>query len=292
MVFDTDGSLYMTNADDGWVAQVLKSGQAHFISPGGMIAATGLAVMPGPNNQEALYQADLFRLREFNATNGRQENVYKGYLVPENLDDLILPMNVTADGNDLIICSWFSPGLQVWNPEEGVKESYPHFETPIDAARVGGQLVASDLLRGGVIKVSDESVIAPLYVASGLATDGTTLWAADWATGDIWEIDFTGGTAQTPSLLASGLQQPEGLALDGNGGLLVMETGTSSLRRVDLDDGTISTVMDNIEPGGPALPGTPPTWGFDGVAVGPSGDIYVTGGAENIIYKIPNNKLR
>ena len=105
MVFDTDGSLYMTNADDGWVAQVLKSGQAHFISPGGMIAATGLAIMEGPNNQDLLYQADLFRLRAFNATNGRQVDVYKGYLVPESPDDLILPMNLTADGNDLIICS-------------------------------------------------------------------------------------------------------------------------------------------------------------------------------------------
>ena len=48
MVFDEDGSLYMTNNDEGWVAEILSSGEARIISPGGMIVPQGLAVMTGP----------------------------------------------------------------------------------------------------------------------------------------------------------------------------------------------------------------------------------------------------
>ncbi len=71
MTFDDDGSLYMTNNDEGWVAEILPSGQARYISPGGVIAPQGLAVMSGPNNQDMLFEADLFRLRQFNGTSGQ-----------------------------------------------------------------------------------------------------------------------------------------------------------------------------------------------------------------------------
>ena len=36
MTFDEDGSLYMTNNDHGWVAEILPSGQARDLSPGGV----------------------------------------------------------------------------------------------------------------------------------------------------------------------------------------------------------------------------------------------------------------
>ncbi|QBA65329.1 hypothetical protein [Muriicola soli] len=155
MTFDDDGSLYMTNNDEGWVAEILKSGQARILSPGGIIMPQGLAVMEGSNNQDILYEADLFQLRQFNGTSGQQQNNYKGYLIPvvpeKGLASLILPMNVTADGDDLIITSFFSPGLQVWNPNEGVIENYaaPQIDAPVDATRVQGEIYVNDVGLGG-----------------------------------------------------------------------------------------------------------------------------------------------
>ena len=143
MVFDEDGTLYMTNNDEGWVAEILKSGQARIISKGGMIQPQGLAVLSGPNNKDIVYAADLFLLRQFDGKSGQQLNDYKGYLVPiepeVGVASLILPMNVSADGVNLIISSWFSSAVQVWNPDPliGVKLIEPvtkkiksHKETP------------------------------------------------------------------------------------------------------------------------------------------------------------------
>ncbi|MBT8271895.1 MAG: hypothetical protein HKO90_07915 [Flavobacteriaceae bacterium] len=291
MTFDTDGRLYMTNNDYGWVAEILKSGQARYISPGGFISAQGLAVLQGPDGKDALYAADLFRLRQFNVKSGQEENNFKGSLVPEGPESLILPMNVSADGDNLVISSWFSAGVQVWNPEDGVLESYPNLPVPIDAVRVNGDIIVSDFGLGGVVYASDNSPIASLEAASGLATDGETLWAADWGSGDVWQIEFDESGPTTTELLASGLVNPEGLALDGAGGMYVVESGASRLSRIDLASGNVTPLVDGLELFGTGL-GAPPTWKFDGVAVGSNGDVYICGSGANVIYRIKKNKFK
>jgi len=84
---------------------------------------------------------------------------------------------------------------------------------------------------------------------------------------------------------------PEGLAWDKEGGLLVVESGASRLSRIDLATGAVSKIADGLKLSAPGidLEGYPPTWAFDGVAVGQSGDIYVSGGGKNVIYRISKN---
>ena len=290
LAFDKDGTLYISNADFGWIVEILPSGQSRTISRGGMIGPMGVAVLQGSNKKDAVFVGDLFRMRNFNGLTGKEEEVYKGYLVPEP-DKLTMPFSVQADGENLIVSSWFSELVQVWSPESDQvvnNEEYP-MVFPIDAVRVNGDIVVSDLGLGGVVKASDYSPIATLNVASGLATNGVTLWAADWATGQIWQIDFDGDTPQTPVEVASGLSFPEGLAFEKEGSLVVVETGTSNLSRIDLSKNAgenVTTIVEGLELSGPSLPGSIPTWWFDGVAVGPSGDIYVSGGGANVLYRV------
>lgn len=285
LAFDSDGTLYISNADFGWIVEILPSGRARTISRGGMIGPQGVAVLTGSKNKDAVFVGDMFRMRNFNGLTGKEEKVYKGYLVPE-ANKLTMPFSVQADGENLIVSSWFGEVVQVWSPQtDQVIDQYT-MAVPIDAVRVNDQIVVSDLGLGGVVKASDSSPIATLAVASGLATNGVTLWAADWATGQIWQIDFDGDTPQTPVEVASGLSFPEGLAFEKEGSLVVVETGTSSLSRIDLNTGEVTTLVENLELSGPALEGSVPTWWFDGVAVGPSGDIYVSGGGANALYRV------
>ncbi len=291
MTFDDDGTLYMTNNDEGWVAEVFPNGQIRYISPGGMILPQGLAVMAGPNNQDMLFEADLFRLRQFNGTSGQQEEVFKGFLInPPTLDLPILPMNISAAGNKLVVSSWFSGGVQVWdistNPAT-VEDIYV-MPVPIDAVQIGEDIIVSDFGLGGVVNASQgNAMIKDLNAASGLATDGETLWAADQASGEIWQIDLSDPSSAI--VVASELQGPEGLALDNEGRLLVVEATASVLSRIDLITGNITTLAEGLDLYGPGL-GSPPTWGFDGVAVGPSGDIYVSGAGATVIYKVKDKK--
>jgi sugar lactone lactonase YvrE len=291
LAFDKDGTLYVSNADFGWIVQILPSGKSRTISRGGMIGPMGVAVLQGSDKKDDVFVGDLFRMRQFNGRTGKEEKVYKGYLVAEP-DKLTMPFAVQADGENLLVTSWFGEVVQVWSPktDKFIKEYSMVF--PIDAVRVNGQVVVSDLGLGGVVMAEGYSLIAPLNEASGLATDGVTLWAADWLTGEIWQIDFDGVNAETPFLVASGLSNPEGLAFEKEGSLVVVETGTSTLSRIDLSKNpgnNVTTIAKNLELSAPGL-GAPNTWWFDGVAVGPSGDIYVAGGGANVLYRVSQKK--
>ncbi|WP_235537753.1 hypothetical protein [Sediminicola sp. YIK13] len=300
MTFDDDGSLYMTNNDEGWVAEILDNGQPRFLSPGGIIRPQGLVAMEGANNQEVLYEADLFNLRKFNGTNGRQLEQFKGFLIPEGPESLILPMNLSPDGDKIVVSSWFSGAVQVWDPsgeEDPENINYgpiiPQL-APIDAVRVNGDIYISDFFAGGIVKQGEAIPVVELG-ASGLASDGVKLWAADYNTGNIYEVDLS-TEPPTKFTVAEGLSKPEGLALDHEGRLLVVETGTSSLLRFDFSDRSNiikTTLAEGLEfDTGGIDGGAPATFFFDAVAVGPSGDIYVTGGGSNVIYKISQNKVR
>lgn len=290
LVFDASGNMYVSNADHGWITEVQPGGQTKIISKGGMISPMGLAVLPGTNNQDALFVADLFRLRELNGSTGQELSVEKGYLLPEP-SKLTTPFTVSADGNKLVVSSWFNSLVQVWDPNtKKVVEEFS-MPVPINAIRFKNDLVVVDLGLGGVVKASDKSMILPIdnatvFAPGGLATNGELLWVADWGTGTIWQISFTGDKPNAPVAVAIGLMKPEGLALDQDGSLLVVETGASRLSRVNLTTGEVKVVAEGLKLGADALEGFPPTWGFDGVVVGKSGNIYVSGYGNNTIYSI------
>ncbi len=293
LAFDSKGTLYISNADFGWIVEMLPSGQPRTISRGGMITPMGLAVLPGANKKDALFIADLFRLRQHNGLTGKTENIYKGDLLGRP-GLLTTPLTLSADGDNLIVSSYYGRVVQIWNPQsDQVVETYP-MAVPIDAIRFKNDIAVSDLGLGGVVWASDHSMILPIDNASvfapgGLATDGETLWVADWGTGMVWQIGFSGDTPMPAVPLATGLMNPEGLAWDKDGGLLVVETSASRLSRIDLATGVVSKIADNLKLYEPAVgldAVLPPTRFFDGVAVGQYGDIYVSGGGKNVIYRI------
>ena len=294
MTFDEDGTLYMTNNDEGWVAEILPNGQPRYLSRGGMILPQGLAVMPGSNNQDMVFEADLFRLRRFDGTSGRQEDLYKGFLINPTLDLPILPMNISAAGDKLVVSSWFSGAVQLWdlttNPATVVPGYTFAMPVPIDAVLFNGDMIVSDFGLGGVVNASNNNtMIQRLGAASGLATDGEKLWAADQESGEIWEITFDPPGAR---VITDDMEGPEGLALDNEGRLLVVEAKAFRLSRIDdLTTGDKTVLAEGLALFGPGL-GSPPTWGFDGVAVGAKGDIYISGAGATVLHKISANKVR
>ncbi len=292
MVFDKDGTLYMTNNDQGWVAEIMPDGQPRFISPGGIIAPQGLAVLPGENDEDVVFVADQYNLRQLNSGSGEQEKSFQGFLVPPpDVLSLVPPQNVSRDGNNLLISSWFAGAVQIFDPKTGqVLEHFP-MAVPIDAVRFKEDIVVTDLGFGGVVWASDQSMILPIddatvFAPGGLAANSDTVWVADWGTGIVWQIDFEGKTASTPVMAASGFINPEGLALDNEGGLLVVESGAARVSRIDLATGEVTTIMENLILGPPGLEGFPPTWGFDGIDVGSTGVIYLSGAGKNVIHRI------
>jgi sugar lactone lactonase YvrE len=292
LAFDSRGSLYISSADHGWIAQMLPSGQARTISPGGMIVPAGVAVLQRPDGRDAVFVADAWRLREFDGLTGRPANVYKGHLVPQvDPPSLTTPLTLSADGDHLVVSSVLGGAVQVWDPQtDQILEHYP-MPVPLNAIRFQEDIVVADLGLGGVVWASDHAMILPMDGASvsvpaGLATDGEVLWVADWATGIVWQISFDGKTPLAPVRVADGLANPEGLAVDIDGSLLVVESGARRLSRIDPTTGVVQVVVEELELGAVGPPYSPPIYFFNGVAVGPSGAIYITGDVTNVLYRI------
>jgi sugar lactone lactonase YvrE len=209
------------------------------------------------------------------------------------VSDITSPFTVAADGTNLILSSWFGSMVQVWNPGSNeVVEAHQIAAIPLNAIRFDGDLVVAELETASVVRITgpDETdrvtLASGLGVPAGLAASGGDLWVADQRAGTVLLVVADGEVLPTPRLVASGLQGPEGLAVAHDGALYVVEAGIGRVSRVDPATGDVTPVADSLALGAPGTPGMPPTWIFNGVAVGPSGAVYVSGDVENVIYRI------
>ena len=293
LAFDSRDQLYVSNADDGSIHKVLASGQTRLVSGGGIIWPGGLAMVPNSHAGESVFVADLWGLREFDGLTGKAESVELSFLALPG--SIIAPMTVSADGENLILSSWVSDSVQLWNPQTGIGTTVKDYTgspvIPLNAIKFGDEIVIADFniisLFGGVIRASDSSpIVSRLAVPMGLAAIGDDLYVADWYLGMVFRIVTDGVPTFVP--VATGLSGPEGLAVDLDGNLLVVESGAGRLSRIDVETGTVSTIVEGLEIG-IAVPTVP--WGqFNGVAVGPTGYIYVTGDMANVLYRLkPSN---
>jgi sugar lactone lactonase YvrE len=287
LAFNSQGRMFVSNADEGYIAEIFPNGHYRLVSPGGMIAPGGVAVLPDDKHKESVYVADLFTLRQFDSRTGKQlSHMHKSWIDPLALNP---PITVSPDGNNLMLSSFVNNTVQVWDPENRqVIVTYPGFTAPLNAIRFQGDPVVSELGTGRVVRETPGGrvTLAQLAVPTGLAGSGDNLWAADWAMGKVFQLVAGGVVLPEPISVASGLAFPEGLAVGPDGNLLVVETGTGSLLHINLVNGVVTTLASNLQLGMPAPVNAPPTWFFNGVAVGPSGTIYVTGDIANVLYRI------
>ena len=282
LAFDSRDRLYVSHAGDGSIYEVLPSGQTRMISKGGMIAPGGVAVMSDAQAGESVFVADLWTLREFDGLTGKAESVERHDLTVPG--DITSPMTVSADGENLILSSWFANTVQVWNPEtRTLQEEYISFAFPLNAIGFQRDIAVAELGTHSVIWASDRSPISSgLFVPAGLAAIGDDLYVCDWASGLVWRIVTDGSPTMT--MVAMGLSNPEGLAVDLDGNLIVVETGVGQLTRINPNAFNEKTVLvEGLEIA--VVTGSIPTWIFNGVAVGSNGDIYVTGDGANVLYR-------
>lgn len=280
-----DGRFYVT-IEDGGLLEVSQDGTIHQLRLGGLANPGGVAVARN-GDQEVVVVADLFGMDEYHAATGalRKHYDYAGMGVT--------PMTVSGSAAGVVVSGWvvqFGPPVGEWDLAQGVwLRQAADTNVPLNAIEFQGKLVVAELVGGSVAQFAgnERTVLAEgLLVPTGLAASADNLYAADWASGLIHQVVAAGVKLSPTRIIAAELQHPEGMALDTHGNLLVVETGTKSLVRVNVATGEMSTVVTGLVVGKGPPPGMPPTWIFDGVAVAPSGAIYVSSYGENVIYRI------
>jgi sugar lactone lactonase YvrE len=278
LVFDATDRLYISGADDGGIREVLHDGSLREVSPGGLAFPGGIAV-----SGDHFFVADHFALVEFDNATGRERSRETSII---EISALAEPMTVAVAGKNLVLSSWRSNTVQVWDPVRArVVETFSDFRVPLNAIAFEGGIAVSELLTGSVVLERGgqrTTLLDGLSVPSGLASDGVSLYVADWGAGTISRVSARGS-----SIIASGLAGPEGLALDGPHRLLVVESAAGRVSEIDTNTGISRVLADNLALGLPPIAGVPPTFAFNGVAVDRAGTAYVTGDVDNVVYAIP-----
>lgn len=290
MCFDAGDRLYFSNSQTGAIYTVRSCG-VRTLSRGGLMLPGGIALMKGADCRTTLFVADMWRLVRFDPYSGCP----LGWDQYSHLGGTIIQSwTVAADDGNVIVSSFTSNAVQIWDPVAGqAVEVFTDFAVPLNAIRFQGDLVVAELGTGSVVSKDAETgakttLASGLAVPTGLAATDDDLWVADWATGTIWQIVADGAVLTTPKALATGLMFPEGMAVarDNHKHLLVVESGTGRLLRIDPTSGRIRTLACGLATGLPGGTGAPPEWALASVAVGAHGTIYVSGDVANVIYRL------
>jgi sugar lactone lactonase YvrE len=277
MAFDSRGRLFVSDNSAGSIVQVLRNGSLRPVSQGGIAGPSGLAVLAG-DGAEIVYAADIFRLFGIDGRTGRTSLEVEASITGGGM--LAAPMTAGAYGSDLVLSSWFGGAVQVYDPRtRQVETSCGNADVPLNAIGFRGEILVAELLTNRVAVLDEgtcaRTTLVTLAVPTGLATDGDDLWVADWYLGTVLQIADEGAFI-APTPVATGLAGPEGLAVAPDGGLVVVESSARRVSHIDLDTGVVTPLVDGLALGSPGPPTAPPLWTFDGIAVGPSGAIYVS----------------
>ena len=298
LAFNSEDRLFVSSFSDNFIVELVEEddcadeglcGTFRTVSPGGLGVAIGIAVVKEPRRPESIIVADAYTLRQFKARSGREEDVTRW--IPGFPP--ALPQTVSWDDGNLVLASWAGGVVQVWDP--GAKEVIEEhaFDAAVNAIRFqGDDLIVADFGSGSVIRIpandplTREVLVDGLVVPAGLAASPDDLWVGDQGDGKIWQIIEDGALLASPVLVADNLEGPEGLVLDGHGDLLVVEAKAGRISGIDLETGAIFAVAENLAIGAQGPPALPPTWGFNGIAVGRGGWIYATSDIEGGVYRI------
>jgi sugar lactone lactonase YvrE len=227
---------------------------------------------------ESVFVVDESELKEYDGASGALRRAVR---TGTHNPGLVHAQNLSSDGGSLVLTAATDNRVQLWSVADGVLlEDENGFAAPVNAIRFGDDLLVAEQRTGSIVRQRKGSTRGDLYVTgmrspAGLAATASDLWVTDSASGTVLQLVANGRRLAEPIEVASGLQQPEGLAISPDGSLVVVEASARRVSRVDAQTRQ-TQVIDNELPFGTesdhpgALRGR-----FHGVAVGGCGDIYI-----------------
>ena len=277
LAIDSAGGVFVSMAAPNAIAAVdIDAGRFRYIvGPSQLNSPAGLGVA-SLDGVDTIYVGDLFG--SVKRIDGRS-----GLLVETPPLELFQPAHVSISGNHLIAVSQVFGTVQRLDRETfEVLDSWEGFSSPGDALEDdAGNLIVADTGTGRVLRVTgtepmDRSVIAERLSAPtglALANDGT-LYVTETDAGRLLRIP----SGRAPTRMAEGLLQPEGVAVDSSGNVLVLEVGGKQISRFD------STGVNVVATGLPVGLGNGPSL-YRGLAFGTAG-IYFSSDVDNTVYKL------
>ena len=295
---DADGKIYATSIYEGQVWEVGKNGLIRPLNRGGMTLPGGLVVRTSTSHADEIIIADSDVIRVIDSQTGLLKESILSIIGQPGLNGsmTIAPYSNTPDV--FVLTSLQDNSVKIWNYQSREITTTRHdIALPVNAIEftlnnIRGIAVSS--LQEGVVwidpnDISKRVVLVTNVIASGLLQDQEgQLWVADRPSGRLLVVANNSGVLDTPQTMASNLQGPEGLTFGPDGRILVVEADASRLISIapDDEDGEIEIIAEELSLGRAPLRGFSPLGLFNDVAVSPSGDVYLTGDINNVLYRL------
>jgi streptogramin lyase len=288
LAIDDKDRIFVSNMADNGIQEVdAETGAAKQVIIGKLALPGGIGVV-SDGTKDTIYVADVFAYRTVDGATGEVSEPARMHADGGTLE---YPMSATAQGDEVILSSWFTGTVQVIDRKTGqTKEMLHGFKAPHDAIRLGdGSFLVNELGTGSLVRVSGEHGADRTPILGGLqgpvgmaAAPKGTVFITEAFAGQVSMIDP--GGEQYP--VATGLKMPEGIALTPDGKLIVAEVGAKRIVEIDPKTGAIAEIAGNLPIGLAGAPGGLPTNIPTGVGVGATGTIYFSSDIENAIYKV------
>ncbi len=281
--FDASDTPFVSSYTDGFIKRVNADGSITTLQPGGMAHPGGVVVL-----DDTIWVADVQAIRGFDRITG-EETVTQRNIV--GMGALGGSINVSLDGELLILSSWFDGDVRIWDPNTETRVAhYPNLAGPVAAVRYAGKLAIAEHFKGGVTLYDDETAVTlatGLPAPTGLYVSENALYVSDRALGQVLLIARNGAALEAPEVVAEGLEAPEGFVVTTDA-IIVVESETGRITSINSDGE--KTTLANIPAGSPSAPGLPPSQIFNGIALDDTGDLYVTAETDRTLYRIKSAK--
>jgi sugar lactone lactonase YvrE len=278
---DSRDRIFVSNMADNGIQEVdAQTGKVRQVMAGPLAFPADLAVSVR-DGRETLVVADVFALRTVDAQTGEVADLRRVHAAKEPLE---YPTGVSLGAaGRTILASSATGAVMIDEPGRPLRVLHG-FKAPSDALELAdGTLVVAELGTGRLVRVAGETrtvltegLGAPASLAAG--PEGG-IYVAEAAAGAISRVDPATGAR---TLIAQGLKLPKAVAVGPRGELIVLEVGAKAVVAIDPATGARSIIAEGL----PVGQVTAPVPLAGGVAVGPTGTIYVTSDVENAIYRI------
>jgi sugar lactone lactonase YvrE len=287
LAIDDKDRIFVSNMADNGIQEVdPETGTARQIIIGKLALPGGIGVV-SDGATDTIYVADVFAYRTVDGATGEVSEPARMHADGVTLE---YPMSATAKGDEVILSSWFTGTVQVIDRKTGKTRDMMHdFKAPHDAIRLAdGSILVNELGSKSLIRASgehgkDRNVLiggleGPVGLVGGPKGD---VYVTEAFAGQVSKVESNG----EKTVIAKDLKMPEGIALAGDGKLILAEVGAKRIVQIDPQNGNVTEIAGNLPIGLPAaVPGGLPV--PTGVGVGASGTIYFSSNIENAIYKV------